>query len=55
MACPHYAECKFCAHDQECDHFGTGDPFCRDFQCTVEKCPRSTCISYEEEYDIYHP
>lgn len=51
--CKNYCNCSVCGADKsECLEMGDGTPFCHGFQCTVEDCKRSECISYEEEYDV---
>lgn len=62
--CEYYNKCGFCANyddnaddDHCCSVFGPaigdGQPFCGSFSCVVAVCSVFSCISYDEELDVY--
>lgn len=55
MSCKKYCECNFCIKNSNClyEHMGDGSPWCREFECTVQDCKRSECISYDEVLSEY--
>lgn len=58
--CEYYNDCNHCANYEECMQdneyleFSGMYPECEGFRC-VEKChPSRECITYEDEYFMYH-
>lgn len=53
--CKYYCDCSICGYDKsKCEEMGDGSPFCHMFICTIDECPVFSCITYDEEYDIYY-
>ena len=52
--CEYYCDCSVCGYDKsKCEEMGDGSPFCHMFICTIDECPVFSCITFEEEYDVY--
>lgn len=57
--CKYLGNCSVCLADKsECEEMGDGSPICKGFICgasDTEECVRHfSCISYEEELDMYN-
>lgn len=52
--CEYYNNCRNCGYDHnKCECMGDGSPFCHMFECTIENCQKSECISYEEMTAVF--
>ncbi len=52
--CPNYNDCLTCDNLLKCPYgLVPTTPVCDEFQCCLESCNKSICITYEEEIELY--
>lgn len=63
MICRYLADCSNCSQyhpdnqdEEKCDilglSIGDGSSVCKYFSCTIQECPQSDCMSYEDQLSM---